>query len=110
MTKALKILRDYVERAARQMPQTQDSSYGQEAIKALDELDDHIDWLDKGIDEWRSLAQNNSQMAMRMAFTLRIALSHLHATLNQQHNANDQLKADTAARDWLISIGSEPSP
>lgn len=109
MTKALKTLRDFIESHKRYASMT---SGGEaeftNALEALDELDDHIDWIEKGNNEWRGMAQRNAQEGTRLAAVLRIAIGHLHSVLNQQHSADNQLKADTAARDWLISIGSEP--
>ena len=40
---------------------------------------------------------------------LQVAIGHLQAMLNKARNFQDQQDADTAARDWLISIGSEPA-
>lgn len=40
---------------------------------------------------------------------LQIAIKHLQAMLNGARNFQDQQDADTAARDWLVSIGSEPA-
>lgn len=38
-----------------------------------------------------------------------VAIGHLQAVLNKARTHADQQAADTAARDWLTSIGSEPS-
>ena len=40
---------------------------------------------------------------------LQVAIGHLQAVLNKCRSADEQQRADTAARDWLVSIGSEPS-
>ena len=40
--------------------------------------------------------------------TLATAIGHLQAVLNQSRTHAAQHEADTAARDWLESIGSEP--
>lgn len=37
------------------------------------------------------------------------AAAHLHALLNQRRTATQMLDAERAARDWLVSIGSEPT-
>ena len=37
------------------------------------------------------------------------AVAHLHALLNQRRTATQMLEAERAARDWLASIGSEPT-
>lgn len=39
---------------------------------------------------------------------LQVAISHLQAVLNQARSHAEQQAADTAARQWLESIGSEP--
>ena len=36
------------------------------------------------------------------------AVAHLHALLNQRRTATQMLEAERAAREWLVSIGSEP--
>lgn len=36
------------------------------------------------------------------------AITHLHALLNQRRTATQMLEAERAAREWLVSIGSEP--
>lgn len=40
---------------------------------------------------------------------LQTAIGHLQAVLNKARTHDEQQKADTAARDWLTSIGSEPT-
>lgn len=40
---------------------------------------------------------------------LQVAIGHLQAMLNTARNFQDQQSADTAARNWLISIGSDPA-
>ena len=40
---------------------------------------------------------------------LDVAIGHLQAVLNKSRTHAEQQAADTAARDWLISIGSEPA-
>ena len=37
------------------------------------------------------------------------AVAHLHAVLNSQRTATQAMEADRAAREWLASIGSEPT-
>jgi hypothetical protein len=69
---------------------------------------DEIEWLEKGNAEWRSLALANQQQARAAQATARIAITHLQSVLNKARTHADQQDADTAARDWLISIGSEP--
>ncbi len=40
---------------------------------------------------------------------LQVAIGHLQAVLNKARTHYEQQQADTAARDWLLSIGSEPT-
>ena len=40
---------------------------------------------------------------------LQIALRHLHAILNTSCTAQQMWEAEEAARQWLASIGSEPT-
>jgi hypothetical protein len=40
---------------------------------------------------------------------LQTAIEHLQNVLNKPRTHHAQQQADTAARDWLISIGSEPT-
>jgi hypothetical protein len=39
---------------------------------------------------------------------LQTAIGHLQAVLNKARTHDEQQAADTAARDWLASIGSDP--
>jgi hypothetical protein len=70
---------------------------------------DEIEWLEKGNAEWRSLALANQQQARAAEAAARIAIKHLQEVLNKARTHAEQQAADTAARDWLISIGSEPT-
>jgi hypothetical protein len=70
---------------------------------------DSIEWTEKGLSEWRQVALSNQQQARAAQATARIAITHLQAVLNKPRTHGEQQAADTAARDWLISIGSEPT-
>ena len=72
-------------------------------------LDDALEWAEKGLAEWRAAAVAAQAEARRLAAENRIALGHLQAVLNKCRTAEEQLRADTAARDWLTSIGNEPT-
>ena len=74
----------------------------------IQEAIDHFDWLVKGNDEWRDVALSNQKQARAAQATARIAITHLQNVLNKARTHAEQVKADTDARDWLISIGSEP--
>jgi hypothetical protein len=70
---------------------------------------DDVEWTDKGLAEWRANALEKGQHLAAVQATARIAINHLQAVLNKARTFDEQQKADAAARDWLISIGSEPS-
>jgi len=67
-------------------------------------LDDALEWVDKGLAEWRALAASNGKQATAARATARVAMGHLQAVLNQSRTHADQQRADTAARDWLESV------
>lgn len=67
-------------------------------------LDDALEWAEKGVAEWRSVAQENA----RQAAVARVAINHLQSVLNKPRTHAEQQAADAAARDWLTSIGSDP--
>ena len=71
--------------------------------------EDKIEWLEKGNAEWRDLALRNAQQVRAAQATARIAITHLQQVLNKAQTFDEQIDADTDARNWLISIGSEPT-
>ena len=77
------------------------------AQSALDELSDKLEWAEKGLAEWRDEASSLRTQAEAARATARIAIRHLHAVLDSCRTHAQQQHADEAARDWLISIGSE---
>jgi len=74
----------------------------------VQEAIDHLDWLEKGLEEWRDTALSHMRQANAARATARIAIGHLQEMLNRARTATESYAADTAARDWLTSIGSEP--
>ena len=70
---------------------------------------DDVEYTEKGLAEWRALAQTNARHAEAARATARVAIGHLQAVLNKARTHAEQQAADTSARDWLISIGSEPT-
>lgn len=78
------------------------------AVQALKALPDQIDWIERGIVEWREVAQQNGKRATMARATARVAITHLQTILNGRLDANQMLAAESAARDWLESIGEEP--
>jgi hypothetical protein len=77
-------------------------------LDLIDEAIDHFDWLERGNAEWRGVAMACNQQARLAEATARIATRHLQTVLNKPRTHAEQIAADTEARDWLISIGSEP--
>lgn len=70
---------------------------------------DDIEWTEKDLAEWRACALEKAQHLAAVQATARIAIEHLQAVLNKARTFDEQQRADTTARDWLTSIGSEPS-
>jgi hypothetical protein len=68
---------------------------------------DHVEWLEKGNEEWRSAGLSARKQAEAARATARVAIGHLQAILRPPATAAEQQRADTAARDWLASIGAE---
>lgn len=71
----------------------------------IQEAIDHLDWLEKGNAEWRSEYRRTAKHAEAGRATARVAIAHLDKVLNGCRNSTEQQAADTAARDWLASIG-----
>lgn len=69
---------------------------------------DRLEWLEAGISEWQAEFTKQHNYAKAARATNRVAIRHLQAVLNESRSHSEQQKADTAARDWLLSIGSEP--
>lgn len=102
----LKTLADYVERSTHWQ---EGGATRHDAKLAINDLPDAVEWIEKGLNEWRLMyVEKDRQLAVAEA-SLRIAIGHLHAVLNKARTFDEQQRADTAARDWLTSIGSEPS-
>lgn len=78
------------------------------AAQKLDALSDDIEWIEKGLAEWRAEALEKARHLTAVQATARVAIGHLQAVLNKARTHAEQQAADTAARDWLASIGSEP--
>jgi hypothetical protein len=66
-----------------------------------------LEWVEKGLADWRDLATTNAKQAEAARATARVAIGHLQQVLNNCRTAEEQQRADAAARDWLLSIGSE---
>jgi hypothetical protein len=70
---------------------------------------DTIEWKSKGNAEWRDLCTVKDRQLKAVQASARTAIGHLQAVLNKSRTHAEQQAADTAARDWLLSIGSEPT-
>jgi hypothetical protein len=102
-------LTDYVERTTHWREGGTDRHAAKLALKDVGEVLDDIEWTEKGLAEWRGMALSHAKQAEAARATAKVAITHLQAVLNTPRTHADQQAADTAARDWLISIGSEPS-
>lgn len=69
---------------------------------------DHMEWLEKGVAEWRSVALQAQALNQRSTALASVAIRHLQAILNESRTFAESMEAERAARDWLVSIGSEP--
>lgn len=103
------ILTDYVERTTHWIEGGADRHEAKLALKGVGEMLDDVEWTEKGLVEWRNIAMTNNQQARAARATARIAITHLQEVLNKARTHAEQQAADTAARDWLISIGSDPT-
>jgi hypothetical protein len=109
MIKVFTTLTDYVERTTHWREGGADRHKAKLALKAYGDLLDNIEWTEKGLIEWREIALSRAKQAEAARATARIAITHLQAVLNKPRTHVEQQAADTAARDWLISIGSDPT-
>jgi hypothetical protein len=101
-------LTDYVERSTHWREGGTDRHAAKLALHDLGGVLDDVEWTEKGLAEWREQALMNARHAEAARATARVAIGHLQAVLNMPRTHAEQQAADTAARDWLISIGSEP--
>lgn len=102
-------LTDYVERTTHWHEGGTDRHAAKLALKDIGEVLDDIEWTEKGLAEWRDVALSNARQAEMARANARISITHLQAILNKPRTHAEQQAADTAARDWLLSIGSEPT-
>lgn len=101
----LKVVEDYVRRTTRW---EEGRPARHDAIEALKVLSDQIDWIERGLAEWRESCQLRDRALKQQSATARVAIGHLQTLLNGRLDANQMLAAEKAARDWLESIGEEP--
>jgi hypothetical protein len=109
LVKVFTTLTDYVERTTHWREGGADRHEAKLALKDVGEVLDDIEWTEKGLAEWRDVALSNEKQARAAQATARIAITHLQSVLNKPRTHAEQQAADTAARDWLVSIGSDPT-
>ena len=68
---------------------------------------DDAEVTEKGLAEWRAMALANAKHTEAARATSRVAIGHLQAVLLGSKTHDEQQRADTAARDWLASIGCD---
>jgi len=73
----------------------------QAAADAIEAFDDDKEWIEKGIVEWRDLAQHNAKQAVIAEAASRVAIRHLQAVLSKSSTEQDV----AAAVDWLTTLG-----
>lgn len=76
--------------------------------------DPHAEWVHVRLDFVQAAIAHFDQQQQRTFLgncqsALQTAIGHLQAVLNKKRSHAEQQAADTAARDWLASIGSEPT-
>jgi hypothetical protein len=104
--KALATLADYVQRSTQWQ---EGGATRHDALLALGELTDDVEWTEKGLAEWRDMWKGAARQNTAIRATASVAIGHLQTVLNKARTHAEQQAADTAARDWLTSIGSEPT-
>lgn len=109
MIKVFTTLNDYVERTTHWREGGADRHAAMMALKSYGDMLDNVEWTEKGLIEWREMALSHAKQAEAARATARIAITHLQVVLNKPRTHAEQQVADTAARDWLISIGSDPT-
>jgi len=72
-------------------------------------LGDALEWANKGMHEWRALAQEKSAHLAVSQATARIAIGHLQSVVRTGPVPVEDFNARSRAIDWLMSIGSEPT-
>lgn len=104
--KIVKYLSDAIPKGERNNPSNE---FIRVRMDTVQEAIDHIERGNKGLAEWRDQALLKAKHLAAVQATARVAIGHLQTVLNKCRTAAEQQKADTAARDWLTSIGSDPS-
>jgi hypothetical protein len=77
-------------------------------LDVVQEAIDHIEWVNKGNKEWRDMYQTANAHHRAAQATARIAITHLQAVLGSKTSIGEVREKRDAAKDWLVSIGSDP--
>lgn len=67
---------------------------------------DHIDWIEKGNDEWREMYEAEAKKSEAARATARVAIGLLDAVVKTGPLPIDDFNARCRALDWLSSIGA----
>jgi chromosome segregation ATPase len=78
-------------------------------LPKLREALNEVERIENSLNEWRSAAQEKDRHLSAVRSTARTAIGHLQFVLNTAHTHSEQHAAESLARDWLVSIGSEPN-
>lgn len=70
-------------------------------------LEDDVEWLEKGLAEWRTMYVNQLQETMRAKATSKVAIRHIRAMTDPTTTLIGRREARIAALDWLGSIGQD---
>lgn len=101
----IKLLCDAIPKGPR--PQNPSDSFISVRLDIIEEVIDNLEWINKGLAEWREIALSAGAKQRAESARASIAIRHLHAVLNTARTNDEQQRADSAAREWLESIGSE---
>lgn len=71
-------------------------------------IEDRLEWAEKGLAEWRELADARGKELARLQAVNRIAVRYLDKILVSSKSVGEQCQVEIEARDWLASIGDAP--
>lgn len=69
---------------------------------------DDVDWLERGLSEWRSLAAVAERRAEQNVAKFTIALGYLKVLVNEGRTSFGRETTEASAKLWLQSIGEAP--
>lgn len=81
---------------------------------ALDQAEcvlDQVEYVEKGLAEWREKALTNARHLAAVQATARVAIGHLQRVLQDNASTTSEQRAQWRrdAEDWLTSIGGGPA-